>query len=78
MRRRLLLISGVIVFLIGAGLYAIGQRMHADSILGEANVGAGPAMIFGDIFGVLGLCLLIAWAVTSLVVGRKERSFRRR
>ena len=74
MRRTFLLVGGIIVVVLGAGLYGLGLYMDADSIPGDPNIGAGVATVFGEIFGVVGLCCLLAWAVTAVMVRLRKRT----
>jgi hypothetical protein len=73
-RRTILLIGGVAIILLGAGLYSLGLYWNTGSVAGGANIGAGIAAIFGEIFGVLGLGVLVVWAIAALVVRLRNRS----
>lgn len=73
-RRAFLLVGGFIVLVIAAGLYGLGLYWDSKTVPGDPNIGAGVAMIFGEIFAVIGLCCLVAWAVTALVVRLRKRT----
>lgn len=72
-RRTILLIGGVVILLLGAGLYGLGLLLDTGSVPGDANIGAGIAMLFGEFVGVLGLAVLVVWAIAALVVRLRQR-----
>lgn len=73
MRRKILLIGGVVIIVLGAALYCLGLYWNADSIPGDPNIGAGVTMLFGEIIGVLGVGVLAAWAIVVMVVRLRRR-----
>lgn len=74
MRRTFLLVSSIIVVVIAVGLYGLGLYWDSESVPGDPNIGAGVAMVFGEIFAAIGLCCLVAWAVAALVVRLRNRT----
>jgi hypothetical protein len=72
-RRTFLLYGGIIVVVIGAGLYCLGLYWDSQSIPGDPNIGAGVALLFGEFVGAMGLCILMVWAIAALIVKVKQR-----
>lgn len=77
-RRTILLIGGTVIILLGAGLYGLRLYWDSKSIPGDPNIGAGMAMGFAEIFGVVGLGVLVVWAIAALVVRLRQSSSTRR
>ena len=77
-RRTIVLVGGVVIVLLGAGLYGLGLYFDADSVPGDPNIGSAMAVMFGGIVGVLGLGVLVAWAIAALVVSLRQRDSNRR
>lgn len=73
-RRTFLLVGGITVLVIAAGLYGLGLYWDRESVRGDPNIGAGVAMMFGEIFAGMGLCCLVAWAITALVIWLRKRT----
>lgn len=64
------------ILLLGAGLYGLGLLLDTGSVPGDANIGAGIAMLFGEFVGVLGLGVLVVWAIAVLVIRLRQRNQR--
>lgn len=76
-RRTLLFIGGVVVILFGVGLYGLGLDWDSKSVPGNPNIGAGIAMLFGEIVGVLGVGIVVVAFIAVLVVRLKQRHQRK-
>ncbi|WP_210602526.1 hypothetical protein [Brevibacterium oceani] len=76
-RRTILLIGGAVTVLLGAGLYGLGLLLDTGSDPGDANIGAGIAMLFGEFVGALGLAVLVAWVIAALVARMRQRNIDR-
>jgi hypothetical protein len=73
-RRTFLLYGGIIVVVIGAGLYCLGLYWNSQPTGEGANIGAGVALLFGEFVGAMGLCILMVWAIAALIVKVRDRS----
>ena len=73
-RRTILLIGGAVLILLGAGLYGLGLLLDTGSVPGDANIGAGIAMLFGAFVGALGLAVFVAWVIAALVARMRQRN----
>ena len=76
-RRTILFIGGVVVLLLGAGLYGLGLYWDAVSVPGDPNIGAGIALMFGEIFGALGVGIVVVAVIAVLVVRLKQNHQRK-
>ncbi|WP_436326238.1 hypothetical protein [Brevibacterium sp. FAM 27836] len=73
-RRTILLIGSAVLILLGAGLYGLGLLLDTGSVPGDANIGAGIAMLFGEFVGALGLAVFVAWVIEALVARMRQRN----
>lgn len=72
-RRSILFIGGVSLIVVGAAMYALGLYENTKPTGGGANIGAGILAGFGEIFGIVGVCVVVASAITALIVWLRKR-----
>ncbi|UVI34711.1 hypothetical protein [Brevibacterium spongiae] len=72
--RKFLLTSGVTLIVVGAVMYALGLYENTKPTGGGANIGAGILAVLGEALGIIGLCAVVASAVTALIVWLRKRS----
>ncbi|SMY00181.1 hypothetical protein BI49514_03126 [Brevibacterium iodinum ATCC 49514] len=72
--RKFLLTSGVGLIVVGAAMYASGLYDNSKPTGGGANIGAGILAVLGEALGIIGLCAVVASAITALIVWLRKRS----
>lgn len=72
--RKFLLTSGITLVVVGAAMYAMGLYDNTKPTGGGANIGAGILAVLGESLGIIGLCAVVASAITALVVWLRKRA----
>lgn len=72
--RKFLLTSGVTLIVVGAAMYALGLCENTEPTGGGANIGAGFVAVLGEALGIIGICAVVASAITALIVWLRKRS----
>lgn len=71
--RKFLLTSGTTLIVVGAAMYALGTCDNTEPTGGGANIGAGILAVLGEGLGIIGVCAVVASAVTALIVWLRKR-----
>ncbi|WP_152349291.1 hypothetical protein [Brevibacterium sp. CFH 10365] len=72
--RKFLLTSGIALIVVGSAMYASGLYDNSKPTGGGANIGAGILAVLGEALGIIGVCAVVASAITALVVWLRKRT----